>query len=119
MERLRNALLPPDLVAGGRHEVVVVHEDVDEEVERDDNPRHRRAAVELSVAQDGRGGVVEDVEELEGLLLDDEEDGVKQLPVCARRESRVSKAVARASDGGQATRLTLELQRAMKGRQCQ
>ena len=61
---------------------------MDEEVERDDDPRHRGAAVELGVAEDGRRGVVEDVEELEGLLLDDEEGRVEELPVCEGRKAR-------------------------------
>lgn len=102
----REVLLPPDLVAGGRHEVVVVlhagpprgvsiriamstthprethHQDMDKEVEGDDDPRDRRASVKLGVAEDGRGGVVEDVQELQRLLLDDEEASVEELPVC-------------------------------------
>ena len=52
------------------------------EVSGDDDPGDRGATVELGVAEGGGGGVVEDVQELELLLLDDEEDRVKQLPVC-------------------------------------
>lgn len=60
------------------------HEDVNKEVEGDDDPGDRGAAVQLSVAEDGGGGVVEHVQELERLLLDDEETSVKELPVCVR-----------------------------------
>ena len=77
---------------------------MNEEVQRDDHPRHGRAAVELGVAEDGGRGVVEDVEELEGLLLDDEEDCVKQLPVCGRGEGSARETARRAF-----SRRTLEL----------
>jgi hypothetical protein len=62
------------------------HEDVNEKVKGDDNPRNRGATVELGVAENGSGGVVEDVEELKGLLLDDKEDRVEELPVCKAEE---------------------------------
>jgi len=75
-------LLPPDLVSSGSHEVVVVHEDVNGQVGDDRNPRDGGASVELSVAESGGSGVVEDVEEHQGLLLDDEENCVCELPVC-------------------------------------
>lgn len=55
---------------------------MDGQVGSDDNPRDGGAAVELSVTEGGGRSVVENVEELERLLLDDEEDGVEQLPVC-------------------------------------
>jgi hypothetical protein len=102
--KCREVLLPPNLVASSRHEVIVVpvrakrrksalvsfasqklqhsHQDVYGQVGDDGNPRDGGASVELSVAEGGGRGVVEDVEELEGLLLHDEEDGVGELPVC-------------------------------------
>lgn len=67
------------------------HEDMHKEVEGDDDPRDGGASIELRVAEDGGRGVVEDVEELKGLLLDDEEDRVEQLPVCARGCVRLRK----------------------------
>jgi hypothetical protein len=62
------------------------HEDVNEKVEGDNDPGNGSATVELGVAEDGGGGVVEDVEELKGLLLDDKEDRVEELPVCKAEE---------------------------------
>ena len=91
--------LPPDLAAGHRRRgkvyavsgiepcrrTVVVHEDVDGQVEGDRDPGDRGAAVELRVAERRSGRVVEDVQELQRLLLDDEEQSVEELPVCAVR----------------------------------
>jgi hypothetical protein len=54
---------------------------VNPEVEADDDPLDRSLALELGVAENSGGRVVEDVEELEGLLLEDEEDGVDELDV--------------------------------------
>lgn len=48
----------------------------------DGHPRDRGPAVELNEAEQSRVAVVEVVEELEGLLLGDEEEGVDELPVC-------------------------------------
>jgi len=74
-------LLPPDLVSNGSSGVVSVHENVDGQVENDGDPRDGSATVKLNVAQKSGVGVVEDVEELEGLLLRDQEEGVDELPV--------------------------------------
>ena len=71
-----DVFLPPDADAARGLEVVPVHDDVDHEVERDRDPGHRGVANELSVAEEGGGTVVVSVQEGEGLLLEDEEDGV-------------------------------------------
>lgn len=64
---------------------------MDGQVEGDRDPGDGGATVELGVAERGRGGVVEDVQELERLLLDDEEQSVQQLPVCERSGSMMSR----------------------------
>lgn len=51
------------------------------EVEGDDDPGHARLAAELSKAQGSSSGVVVDMEEEKGLLLEDKEDGIGKLPV--------------------------------------
>jgi len=54
---------------------------VDEQVDGDGDPLHRSQPDELSVAQESGGTVVVCVQEGQGLLLEDEEDGIKQLNV--------------------------------------
>ena len=76
-----DVFLPPDADATGGLEVVPVHDDVDGEVEGDDNPGDGGVAEELGVAEKSGGTVVVGVEEGQGLLLEDEEDGVNKLEV--------------------------------------
>lgn len=51
------------------------------QVEGDRNPRDGGQTNELGVAEESRGTVVVSVEEGQGLLLEEEEDGVDQLEV--------------------------------------
>jgi len=74
-------LFPPDLEPGRGHKVIVVHEYMHGEVREDRDPGYRSATVELSVAEKHGSGVVKDVKEKEGFLLDDEEEGVGEFPV--------------------------------------
>lgn len=60
---MRNFGTYPDLGAAGSGVVVVVHDNVDSEVEGNDNPLDRGLAVELGVAEDSSSGVVEDMKE--------------------------------------------------------
>jgi hypothetical protein len=76
-----DVLLPPDADATRGLEVVPVHDDVDGEVERDNDPGDGGVAEKLGVAEKSGGTVVVGVEEGQGLLLEDEEDGVDQLKV--------------------------------------
>ena len=76
-----DVLLPPDADATGGLEVVPVHDDVDGEVEGDDNPGDGGVAEELGVAEKSGGTVVVGVQEGQGLLLEDKEDGVNQFEV--------------------------------------
>jgi hypothetical protein len=76
-----DVLLPPDADATRGLEVVPVHDDVDGEVEGDNNPGDGGVAKKLGVAEKSRGTVVVGVEEGQGLLLENEEDGVDQLEV--------------------------------------
>lgn len=80
---LRNgdSFLPGTPDAQGSQGVVRVHQDMHSQVERDDSPRDARPTHELAPAQSGSGSMVIYVEELEGFLLEDEENGVGQLPV--------------------------------------
>ena len=76
-----DVFLPPDADATGGLEVVPVHDDVDGEVEGDDNPGDGGVAEELGVAEKSGGTVVVGVQEGQGLLLEDKEDGVNQFEV--------------------------------------
>ena len=76
-----DVLLPPDADATRGLEVVPVHDDVNGEVEGDDDPGDGGVAEELGVAEKSGGTVVVGVEESQGLLLEDEEDGVNELKV--------------------------------------
>ena len=54
---------------------------MDQQVDGDGNPLHSSQANELSVAQKSSGTVMVGVEEGQGLLLEDQENGVDKLPV--------------------------------------
>lgn len=58
-----NPFLPPAADATGALEVVPVHDHVDQQVQRDDNPRHSGATEELGVAQNSGSAMVVAVEE--------------------------------------------------------
>lgn len=55
--------LPPAADTTGALEIVPVHDHVDQQVQRDDNPRHSGATKELSVAQNSGSAMVVAVEE--------------------------------------------------------
>lgn len=74
-------LLPPYLSSTSSCVVVVIHKDMNAQVERDYNPRHTGLPVELSVAQESSCRVVEDVQKCEGFLLERKEDRVQQLEI--------------------------------------
>jgi len=74
-----DVLLPPNLDAARGLEVVPVHDDVDEQVEGYGHPGDGGVADELRVAEEGGCAVVVGVEEGEGLLFEEEEDGVDEF----------------------------------------
>jgi hypothetical protein len=76
-----NPLLPPNTDTTGALEVVPVHNNVNEEVQDNRDPRDRGGADELGVAEEGGGTMVVAVEEGQRLLLEEQEDGVKELEV--------------------------------------
>lgn len=76
-----DVLLPPDADAAGALEVVPVHNHMDQQVDGDGHPLHRRQADQLSVAEESGGTVVVGVKEGQGFLLEAEEDGVNQFEV--------------------------------------
>jgi hypothetical protein len=76
-----NVLLPPDTDTTSTLEVVPVHNNMDGQVESDGNPGNRGQSNQLSPAQQSGGAVVVGVEESQGLLLQDKEDGVKEFEV--------------------------------------
>lgn len=76
-----NPLLPPDLDATSALEVVPVHNNVHSQVKNNGNPRDGSQANQLSVAKKSSGTVVVAVEESQGLLLEEQEDGVEQLKI--------------------------------------
>ena len=71
-----DVFLPPDADAARGLEVVPVHYDVHGEVEGYGDPGDGGVAEELGEAEEGGGAVVVGVEEGEGFLFEEEEDGV-------------------------------------------
>lgn len=53
---------------------------MDSQVQRDDDPRDRSLAMQLREAQERRRGMVVYVQELEWLLLQNQENGIQELP---------------------------------------
>jgi hypothetical protein len=76
-----NPLLPPNTDTTSALEVVPVHDDVNEEVQDDGNPRDGSGTDELSVAEKSGSTMVVAVEEGQRLLLEEKEDGVEELEV--------------------------------------
>jgi hypothetical protein len=76
-----NPLLPPNTDTTSALEVVPVHDDVNEEVQDDGDPRDGGGTDELGVAEEGGSTMVVAVEEGQRLLLEEQEDGVKELEV--------------------------------------
>jgi len=76
-----NVLLPPDLDTTSGLEVVPVHNNVNHEVQGDGHPRNRCVAMKLGKAEKSSGAVVVRMQESEGLLLKEEENGVNELEV--------------------------------------
>jgi hypothetical protein len=72
-------LLPPDADTTGTLEVVPVHDHVHGQVKGDGNPGDGSQANQLGIAKKGGGAMVIGVEEGEGLLLQEEEDGIEQF----------------------------------------
>lgn len=76
-----NPFLPPDADTPCALEVVPVHDYMNQQVQSDRDPRHSSQANQLGVAEQSRGTMVIGVEEGQGLLLEEEEDGVDKLDV--------------------------------------
>jgi hypothetical protein len=76
-------------------QALLTHENMNSEVKGDGDPGDGGSAVELSVAEDGRGSVVENMEKLKGLLLKDKEDSVGKLPVPCDGLSATASSVER------------------------
>lgn len=74
-------LLPPDLDTAGRLEVVPVHDNVDSEVKSDGNPRNSGVSNQLGIAEEGSCTMVIAVEESQRLLLEEQENGVKEFNI--------------------------------------
>jgi len=74
-------LLPPNPLATSGCVVVVIHENVNSEVEGDDDPGNASATVKLSKAQESGDGVVVYMQESKRFLLQDEENGVKEFEI--------------------------------------
>lgn len=83
LENLQHSdvLLPPNAHTAGTLEVVPVHDNVNQQVDGDGHPLHGSHTDKLGVAQESGGTVVVGVEEGQGLLLEDQEDGINELDV--------------------------------------
>jgi len=73
--------LPPDLLSSSGCVVVVIHENVNGEVETDDDPRNASATIELGKAQESSDSVVVYMKESKRFLLQHEENGIEELKV--------------------------------------
>ena len=73
--------LPPNADTTSTLEIVPVHHNMNQKVNRDGNPLHGGQTNELSVAQESGGAVVIRVEEGQRLLLEEQENGVDQFEV--------------------------------------
>lgn len=76
-----NPLLPPDAHSASALEVIPIHDNVDKEIERNDNPLDRCAADQLGVAKDGGCSVVVAVKEGQRFLFKEEEHRIQELEV--------------------------------------
>jgi len=74
-------LLPPDLDTTRTLEVVPVHDNVNEKVQRNDSPGYGCQANKLGIAEKSSGTMVVAVKEGQWLLLQDEEHSVNQFEV--------------------------------------
>jgi hypothetical protein len=74
-------LLPPDANATSTLEVVPVHDNVNKQIDINDNPLDSSQTDKLSVAQKGGGTMVVGMKEGQGLLLEEQEDGIEKLEV--------------------------------------
>lgn len=72
-------LLPPDSNTSGSQEIVPVHDHVHKQVQGDRNPRNRRQANQLSVAQQRGGTMVISVQKRQFFLLHHQENRVEKL----------------------------------------
>ena len=74
-------LLPPDTDTTGTLEIVPVHDNVHQKVDGDRNPLHSGQTNQLGIAKKSGGTVVVGMEEGQGLLLEEQENGVDQFEV--------------------------------------
>jgi len=72
----RQVFLPPNLCSTRSRVIVVIHYNVDCEVQCNDRPGDAGLAVELGVAEQSGGRVMKHVKKCEWFLLEGEEDGV-------------------------------------------
>ena len=73
-------LFPPDTYTTSGLEVVLVHHDVDSEVECDEHPGNRGLANKF-IAEQNRCAVVINVQESQRLLHENEEDSIQQIKI--------------------------------------
>lgn len=76
-----DVLLPPNTDATSTLEVVPVHHNVNQQVDRNGHPLHGGQTDELGVAKEGGSTMVVRVEEGQGLLLENQENSVQQFNV--------------------------------------
>lgn len=74
-------LLPPDTDATSTLEIVPVHNNVHQKVDGNRNPLHSGQSNQLSIAEKSGGTVVVGMKEGQGLLLEEQENGIDQFEV--------------------------------------
>jgi len=77
----RKVLLPPETSSTGGCVVVIVHNNMDCKVLGDDRPRDASSSIQLGVAEQSGGRVVEDVKELQRFLLERKENGIDEFQI--------------------------------------
>ena len=74
-------LLPPNANAARTLEIVPIHDHVDQQVDVNNHPLHGRRTDQLRVAEQSSGSMVVRVKECQGLLLEEQKDGIDQLDI--------------------------------------
>lgn len=72
---------PPEPSTASSRIIVIVHHDMNGKVQNDDSPRNAGPSIQLGIAKQSRGRMMENMQELERFLLQRQENGVYQFEI--------------------------------------